>query len=478
MKTYLLRLGEITTKGKKTRLNFLKILLNNLRNAFERERIKYENLHHEWSRIFFDSDDEKCKDILKRIFGIVSFSECRKIEFNSFEELLDKARDFFYPFIRDKKFAVRARVSGNNISSREIEKGLGSLLYPFSKGVDLENPDITCYIEVRNKSAYFFNEIIKGAGGLPLGSEGKAISLLSGGFDSAVASWFMMKRGVHVDFLFFNLGGFTHLKASFSVAKNLWGKWGYGIKQRFFMIDLRPLVMELRNKTEEKYWNILLKRFMFKIAEEIVKKYEYEGFITGSSIGQVSSQTLRNLRISEEGLSVRSFHPLLGFDKMEIVELSKNIGTYEISERIKEYCAIVPEKPVTRPNLDEVLKEEEKLPAGLMEYILSYITEFDLERDIEEFIIETEEISDGDVIIDIREDREEKVKGAIEMDFFDLFTEMENLERDKNYLIICEFGLRSQEIARKMREIGLKAKSFAGGFENLKKVYPEILEKS
>jgi len=474
MKTYLIRLGEITTKSKKTRLNFLKILINNIKDALYRENINYKNLHHEWSRIFFDSDDGKCKDVLKRIFGIVSFSETERFEYKDFNDLLLKGKEFFKDLVKNKKFAVRARVSNLSLSAREIEIKLGNLLYEFSKGVDLENPEITCYVEVRDKNVYFFNEIIKGAGGLPCGSEGKILSLLSGGYDSAVASWTMLKRGAHVDFLFFNLGGYTHLKTSFNVAKILWKKWGYGIKQRFFLCDFRPIVFEIKNKIEEKYWNIILKRIMFKIAERFVKENDYELFITGSSCGQVSSQTLRNLRISNEGISVPVFHPLIGFDKTDIIEISKKIGTYEISEKLKEYCAIVPEKPVTRPEIHEVLKEEEKISEGLIDYVFSYIIEFDLEKDIEDYFFETEEIEDS-VIIDIRENKEEKIKDAEEWDFFDLIEKMEEFPKDKKYVIVCEFGLRSEEAAKRMREIGLNAKNFSGGFENLKKKFPEII---
>jgi thiamine biosynthesis protein ThiI len=474
MKTYLIRIGEIAIKGKKTRLNFLKILIDNIKDALHRENINYENLHHEWSRIFFDSDDEKCKDVLKRIFGIVSFSEAQKILYKDFDDLLLKGKDFFKDLVKNKKFAVRARVTSSSFKSREIEIKLGNLLYEFSNGVDLENPDITCYVEVRDKNVYFYNEIIKGAGGLPCGSEGKLLSLLSGGYDSAVASWMMLKRGAHVDFLFFNLGGYTHLKTSFNVAKTLWEKWGYGIKQRFFVCDARPVVFEIKNKIDEKYWNIILKRIMFKIAERFVNENDYEGFVTGSSCGQVSSQTLRNLRISNEGINVPVFHPLIGFDKMEIIEISKKIGTYEISEKMREYCAIVPEKPVTKPEVYEVLKEEEKISKGLIDYIFSYIIEFDLEKNIEDYFFETEDIEDS-VIIDIRENKEEKIKNAQEMDFFDLIEKMEELPKDKKYVIVCEFGLRSEEAAKRMREIGLNAKNFSGGFENLKKKFPEII---
>ncbi|MEO0275338.1 MAG: tRNA uracil 4-sulfurtransferase ThiI [candidate division WOR-3 bacterium] len=477
MKTYLIRLGETLLKGKKTRLNFLNILINNIKDAFYRENINYENLHHEWSRIFFNSNDERCEEILKRIFGIVSFSKTQKFEWLSFDDLLLKGKDFFLPLVKNKKFAVRARVTGANLSSREIEIKLGSLLYEFSKGVDLENPEITCFVEVRGKNVYFFNEIIKCEGGLPLGSEGKVISLLSGGYDSAVASFLMAKRGVHVDFLFYNLGGFSHLNASFNVAKILWKKWGYGIKQKFFVCDLRPIVSEIKNKINEKYWNIVLKRIMFKIADRFVKENDYEGFITGSSVGQVSSQTLRNLRISAYGISSPIFHPLLGFDKTEIIEISKKIGTYEISEKVKEYCAIVPERPVTRPSLEEVLREEEKIPEGLIDYVFSYITEFDLNRDIEDLYISVEEIEENSIIIDIRENKEEKIKGAIEMDFFDLLTYTDNLSKEKKYIIICEFGLRSEEAAKRMKEMGFNVKNFLGGFDNFKKKFPEFILK-
>ncbi len=476
MKTYLLRLGEALLKGKKTRLNFLSILINNIKDAFHRENINYRNLHHEWSRIFFDSDDEKCKEVLRRVFGIVSFSETMKYTWNSFDDLVLKGKDFFLSYVKNKKFAVRARVSGAPLSSREIEIKLGSLLYEFSNGVNLENPEVTLYVEVRGKNVYFFNEIIKCEGGLPLGSQGKAISLLSGGYDSAVASFLMAKRGVHVDFLFFNLGGFSHLNASFNVAKILWKNWGYGIKQRFFACDLRKVVSEIKNKTDKKYWNIVLKRVMFKIADRFVKDNNYEGFITGSSVGQVSSQTLRNLNISAYGISSSVFHPLLGFDKGEIIEISKRIGTYEISQKVKEYCAIAAEKPVTRPSLEEVLEEEDKISKELIDYAYSYITEFDLCKDIDDLFISVEEIEDR-IIIDIRENKEERIKGAIETDFFDLLTNLDDLSKEKKYIIICEFGLRSEEAARRMKEIGFNVKNFFGGFENFKKKYPFFILK-
>jgi len=174
------------------------------------------------------------------------------------------------------------------------------------------------HVEVRDDRAFFYTEAVAGPGGLPLGAEGRALALVSGGFDSAVAAWRMMKRGLALDYAFFNLGGSQHQRDVLRVAK------------------------------------LLLKRLMLKASEQIAQELGVRALVTGEALGQVSSQTLQNLVVITEATELLVLRPLLGLDKEEIVAQARAIGTYEISASVQEYCALVPRKPATRAKLDRV----------------------------------------------------------------------------------------------------------------------------
>jgi len=185
--------------------------------------------------------------------------------------------------------------------------------------------------------------------------------LFSGGIDSPVASWMILKRGCRVHLLFFNIGGEPHLKGARKVAEVLAKKWFYGYKPKLYVVDIRPIIPFIAEKVPEHYRIIILRRTMMRIAEKLAWKIGAEALVTGESLGQVASQTLRNLRVIDDAVDVLVLRPLIGFDKQEIVDMAMKIGTYEESKKLEEYCTLGIRKPTTRANLEEARRYEEQL---------------------------------------------------------------------------------------------------------------------
>lgn len=357
----LVRLGELTLKSSRSRKRFMRVLIHNIKDALESSGFSNYNIRNLWSRILIELDGDVVPHVLKRVFGIISFSPVTHVGITSFEEIVETGYDLFKNKVRGKRFAVRVRRTGDHsFRSIDVARALGERLYNLSSGVDLKNPEVEVHVEIRDKDVFFFDEVIDGYGGLPIGTEGVAISLLSGGFDSAVASWLTMRRGAKVHYLFLNLGGEEYLSGVLRVAGVLANYWSYGYEPVMYVIPGREIVMEIM-RCREDYWNIILKRIMYRLAERMAHEYGAETIITGESLGQVASQTMRNLLVSQEAVSIPINRPLFGLDKQDIIDMSREVGTYEYSSRVKEYCALVPRKPVLRASLDVVKGEEDKM---------------------------------------------------------------------------------------------------------------------
>jgi thiamine biosynthesis protein ThiI len=251
--------------------------------------------------------------------------------------------------VHGKRFAVRPPYGNHPFGSRDVEVQLGAALLP--DGVDLTSPEVTVHIEVRQDQAYLFSERTEGVGGLPVGVEGRALALLSGGYDSAVASWLMLKRGVALDYVFCNLGGDAYERAVLQVAKVMADEWSFGTRPRLHVVDFGKPLDALRAGCRASYWQVVLKRLMYRAAERIALDTGAEALITGEAVGQVSSQTLTNLRAIEAAATLPVLRPLLGFDKGEIIERARAIGTASLSEQVREYCAISPGRPVTAASI-------------------------------------------------------------------------------------------------------------------------------
>ncbi len=306
--------------------------------------------------------ESKIREALKNVFGIAYFSFAVSRE-QEIEAIKEKALDL----LKSKKFKTfRIETKRGKkdfpLTSQEINEKVGAkIVEELNRKVDLTNPDITCFIEIVEKYAFLYLEKIKGQGGLPIGVSGKVISLLSGGIDSPVASFYGMRRGIKIIFLHFCAQqDKISLKKIKQVIKVL-NK--YQFSSKLYLVPFLNIQKEIFQKTNPELGCILCRRFMFRIAEILAEKEKAEALITGENIGQVASQTLTNIRITEEVTKLPVLRPLIGMDKKDIIDKAKEIGTFDISILPEEvYCQrFLAKHPETKANLKKVKEEEKKL---------------------------------------------------------------------------------------------------------------------
>ncbi|MEZ0345468.1 MAG: tRNA uracil 4-sulfurtransferase ThiI [Infirmifilum sp.] len=475
----LVRLGELTIKGVETRKKFERILLRNIEDALRAAGIEAE-VKKGYGRIYVYGSSESIS-ILRRVFGIKSLSPAVEYEFKSLEDLLEKAEEYFRDKVRGKKFAVRARRSGvHTFTSMDINRLLGERLLKYALKVDLENPEVNAFVEVRENKAYLFTEVIKAYGGLPIGSEGRVISLVSGGFDSLVASWLILRRGAEVNFLYLNLGGPVSRCYVIRAVKALAENWCYGYRPTLYIVDFSAMMRELTSKVKPSLLGVVLKRYMYKTAEELARKVKAEGIVTGENLGQVSSQTLTNLNVINTSTAMVVLRPVIALDKDEIVSLAREIGTYEASSKVKEICGIYSFHPETHSRLEEVLKEEEKVDKTVFLKSLEKVEALDI-RDVslseigcaeplEE--LEIDEIPSEAVVLDVRPQEKflkDHIPGSLNVDIWTLEDLVLRMGKDKKYVVVCDEGGLSREAAYILRQFGVNAYSLRGGIRRLKR---------
>lgn len=365
----IVRYGEIALKGLNRRF-FEDKLVGQIRNALsDLGKIRVYKAH---SRIYIDVADHNVRDIVdraKKVFGVVSLSIAKKFEadMRSIEEVaLQELKDRVNENSDIRTFKVETRRGDKKfpLQSPEISRDVGAYLLQNIDdiSVDVHNPDVIIYVEVRDR-AFVFSDKIDGFGGLPLGTNGKALLLLSGGIDSPVAGWLVAKRGVEIEAMHFHSYPFTSERAKEKVIDLLRILSIYCGKIKLYSINLLPIQKEINEKCPEGEMTILSRRFMMKIAQRVGKNNSCDALVTGESVGQVASQTVKSLSVINESVEMPIFRPLIAMDKVDIVNLAKEIGTYETSILPFEDCCTVflPKHPVTQPRLDKILKSEEKL---------------------------------------------------------------------------------------------------------------------
>jgi len=467
--------GEITTKGRRTRSRFQKQLADNVRDSLESSGASCR-IRSDWSRLYVRAD-VPVEDPLSRVFGISSFSvveaECRA----DLDEIVKVGRATFTDRVRGKRFAVRARRAGrHSFNSQDVKRELGTALLE-GASVDLTDPEVEACVEVRDDRALFYSGRPAGSGGLPLGVEGRAVCLLSGGFDSAVAAWMMLRRGVALDYVFCNLGGDAYQRMVLEVASVLADRWSYGTRPTLLSLDFDPVVVELRRAFRPSFHQLALKREMYRAAAEVARRLGADAIITGEAVGQVSSQTLANLRAIDDASELPVLRPLVGMDKEEIISRSRHIGTYELSSRVREYCAISTGRPATAASPEAVLRDEAGLNPRVLETSLAGARLYDL-RTLDLSRIAGESvfagaIPSGAVVLDTRSResyRNWHWQGAENCQYPGLLTEFSRLSRDQTYILYCEFGLKSARVAELMQRAGYEAYSFLGGVKALRRL--------
>jgi thiamine biosynthesis protein ThiI len=469
--------GELATKAKPTRSRFEARLLRNLRDALRSAGVSAP-LSRTRNRVLVETRDASATEALARVFGVQSLAVATVHPAEKLDDLVRAGYEAFRDAVAGKRFAVRVRRVGDRariaLEAGAIERALGAMLLPHAARVDLDDPEVVAGIEVHAGHAYLCVEEIRGPAGLPLGIEGGAIALLSGGFDSAVAAWQMLRRGVRLDYLFFNLGGRVHEHGALRVAKVLAERWSYGDFPHLHAIDFAPVAAEIRAKTKTRYWQIIRKRQLLRAAEAIVAQRHADALVTGDAVGQVSSQTLSNLATISAATQVPILRPLVGANKDEIIRLAERIGTARISAVVEEYCAMAATRPATSSRDGIVAAEEANLDPALLERAIAGRSVFDLRSlDVESRGIpelETSAIPDDAVVIDLRSRDAFEAwhwPGALHLDFERALAASRSVARDRRYVLYCEFGLKSAHLAESMRRDGYDASNLRGGLAAL-----------
>jgi thiamine biosynthesis protein ThiI len=466
--------AELTIKSRRTRGQFVHRLVANLGDALGSGGHR-GTIEPEWGRIFVRADSPAALPALSRVFGVSSLSPVERVVPARLDAIVDAGAALFAPVVAGKRFAVRSRrVGKHDFSSKDVENALGSALGPHAAGVDLTEPEVTVHIEVRHTQAYLFWQRVDGLGGLPLGVEGRAVALLSGGFDSAVAAWLMLKRGIALDYVFCNLGGDAYERAVVQVAKVLADDWSFGARPRLHVVDFGAVVDELRAKATASYWQVVLKRLMYRAASQVGEAVGAQAIVTGEAVGQVSSQTLVNLRAIDPAADLPVFRPLLGFDKVEIIERARRIGTAGLSEQVREYCAIAPGKPVTAASVRRVADEEAKLDATPLSAAVAARRVLDLRAlaptDLVAPYLFTTDVPAGAVVLDCRPAahyRAWHLRGAERRDEWDLLRGLKDLDRSRTYVLYCTHGIQTAHAAELMQRAGFEAYSFRGGLRGV-----------
>ncbi|MFW6039463.1 MAG: tRNA uracil 4-sulfurtransferase ThiI [Gemmatimonadota bacterium] len=472
--------GELAMKGRRTRRRFQRKLVQNIRDACASEERPCA-VRHEWSRIYVDTADAGADVPLERVFGISSWSPIDAVVRAELEEIVSRGAALYGDRVKGRTFAVRARRSGeHDFRSRDVMRELGAALNPGAT-VDLDDPEVEVFVEVRDDQARLFADRREGPGGLPLGVENRAVALLSGGFDSAVASWTMLRRGVALDYVFCNLGGDAYRRMVVEVAKVLADRWSYGTRPRLFVVDFNPMVAELRRAIDARFLQVALKRQMFRAAVAVADRTGADALVTGEAVGQVSSQTLPNLRAIQPAADRLVLRPLIGMDKEEIIALSRRIGTHDLSARVREYCLISEGPTATRASPESLARQEEKLDRAVLEAAIAGVAELDLRGLRMESLVAaglfTDEIPPGAVVVDLREDADAKpLAGAVRRTEGQLRRDFSDFDRERPVVLVCRQGMVSAGIAERMQAAGYEAYSLRGGVRTLRRLRAETAE--
>ena len=390
----IIRYGEIGTKSRATRKRFEQILKKNIKMTLKKYDIEseVEILHTRLLLTVNNNDFDKTLELLRKIPGIVSFSPCLECDLN-IEDIESFSIRVFKDEIKDKitnytntnddnktiTFAVKTqRIKKQfDMNSMELSKHIGGVIInEFDKikneneedeqfkninlKVNLKNPDISVGIEIIDK-AYIFTKRIEGVGGIPVGTQGKVLVLLSDGIDSPVASYLMIKRGCNAIFLHLKISeeGLKKTEKIFNILND------YDYTSKFIVKDYKDELQSIKNNLEkigkEKYTCIFCKKTMLKIAEKYAKDLKCDAIVNGDNLGQVASQTLKNISVIGKEITYPILRPLIGMDKNEIIDIAKEIGTYDISISKEVKCFAVPKYPITSANIEEVERIEELL---------------------------------------------------------------------------------------------------------------------
>ena len=367
--------GEIGIKGEWTRRAYETRLRRNIKEALRRNLIEYDELKRRPGRLYLKAQvNENLLKVLSKVFGISSLSPAVETG-SSLREIVESCLKVASARLRRGcSFAVRCRRVGDHpYTSEDVCRDVGSrILEAFPEmdlRVDLESPDVTFWVEVRDKEAFIYVDTLRAPGGMPLGTQPKLVCLLSGGLDSPVACWLAMRRGSPIVPLYFDNSPFTpeaDRVRAVEAAKAVF-EWAPGFPRRLYIAQNGSNLKEFLEKSPRRLICLLCKRLMYRIAEKVADLVGAAGIVTGEIIGEQASQTLWNLKVLDAAVTKYPvYRPVLCFDKVEVERLARKIGTYEISAKAAGGCEAAPSRPRTKASLEEVLEAEKEVDVTRM----------------------------------------------------------------------------------------------------------------
>lgn len=478
---------EITTKSRIVRTRFCKQLRKNLarilRMQLELVDVASNPQHPDCIRVESNWDNlqisippahiamaPRIENILRNTPGIWSFSSVLVHPLGTMDEVLALVKNVYAERLKHHTFVVRCkRVGKHDFNSMDVERliGGGLLQQTEARGVDLHKPQITVAMEIRNKELFIVDVAMDGIGGFPMGTQDSVVSLISGGFDSAVSTYMAMKRGLRSHFLFFNLGGHEHELAVKDLSYYLWNRFGSSHQVSFITVPFEGIVGEILEKVENSQMGVVLKRMMLRAAAEVAKGLEVDALVTGECVAQVSSQTLVNLAVIDEVCPMLVLRPLIMSEKQDIVDMARKIGTEEFSAVIPEYCGVISVKPTTRARLHRIEREEARFDMAVLDKALAEKVTLDIRTLEQSDVAQVQEVQysqspqAGAVIIDIRHPDEEEraplqVAGntLLHIPFYRLSSELTSLDQQTQYYLYCGKGVMSRLHASHLQHQG------------------------
>jgi len=474
MKLIIKLFPEIIIKSRSLRKNMTQRLCNNIRNTC-RDIDTTISVRNMWDRLEVNIDkanEQQQLEIIERLCfmpGIDKVEEVTRYSFETIEDLGELVVKYNAHLIKGRTFCVRAKRTGkHSFKSYEVEQLIGGFLLRAEDdtSVDLHNPDIIVRLAIKDQQVDLIARKHSGIGGFPLGTQGSVLSLLSGGFDSGVASYLTMKRGYCTHFCFFNLGGAAHEVGVKQVADFLWRKYSYSHRVKFVTVPFEDVVEEILTKVHHSQMGVVLKRMMLRAANQVASRMKVGALVTGESLAQVSSQTLPNLTIIDEIAEPLVIRPLIVMDKFDIIKIAAEIGTADFAKHMPEYCGVISDRPTSHAKKDRIETEETQFDMDVLNNAVagSQVVKIDEVLDSVKTLHDVEVVkipAVDDIIIDIRHAHEEEASPLhltnneiIKIPFFALSRKVSELDKDKRYLLYCDRGVMSQLQASQLADSG------------------------
>lgn len=464
---------EIMIKSDSVRKRFIKILTSNIRNVLLRETENVAVIRN-WDfievRAKVAEEAPMVLDLLQRTPGIHHILEVEEYPFETMHDIFEQTLVQVRSQLEGKTFCVRVRRKGKHeFRSLDVERYVGGGLNQHieSARVKLTQPDVTIRIDIEHDKMLLVKARHEGLGGYPIGTQEDVLSLISGGFDSGVSSYMLIRRGSRVHYCFFNLGGAAHEIGVKQMAYHIWSRYSTSHKVRFVAINFENVVGEILEKVDNGQMGVVLKRMMVRAASKVAQRFDIQAIVTGEALGQVSSQTLTNLRLIDKAADTLVLRPLITHDKEQIIAMAKTIGTDDIAKSMPEFCGVISKNPTVKAIESRILKEEGHFNFDVLEEAVQqaqYLDIREIAQQTEQEVTSVEttsELGENDVILDIRSPEEtEESPFTLEgvtvkvLPFYKLSSQFGSLDQSKQYLLYCQHGVMSKLQALYLKENG------------------------